>query len=164
MKLVPLIREYRSSDHDAALRICIAAFTPVHEGFREALGDELFGIEHSNWQAEYRKTFAKVGDGDGPDQVFVAEQDAQLVGFVFTHIDQSRKMGEIGLNAVDPDWQGKGIGRTLYARAIDHLKRIGAKAVYVGTGGDAAHAPARKAYEAVGFDRAIPSLHLYRLL
>jgi GNAT superfamily N-acetyltransferase len=73
-------------------------------------------------------------------------------------------VGEIGLNAVDPAWQGRGIGRAMVGFALDRLRDRGAVAAYVGTGGDAAHGPARAVYRAAGFDRAIPSVHLYRRL
>ena len=52
----------------------------------------------------------------------------------------------------------------MYAFALRNLKERGADYVYVGTGADAAHAPARAAYEAVGFDRSIPVVYYYRKL
>ena len=52
----------------------------------------------------------------------------------------------------------------MYAFALRSLKERGAVYVYVGTGGDAAHAPARAAYEAVGFDRSIPVVYYYKQL
>ena len=55
-------------------------------------------------------------------------------------------------------------GSEMYAFALARLTSRGAEVAYVGTGGDAAHAPARRAYEALGFDRIIPSVHYYREL
>jgi GNAT superfamily N-acetyltransferase len=60
--------------------------------------------------------------------------------------------------------QGLGIGRALYNFALDDLKSRGAVIACVGTGGDAAHEAARRAYEAIGFDKAIPGLHLFKVL
>ena len=38
------IRPYTQAERDAALAICIAAFTPIHEGFRAALGERVSDI------------------------------------------------------------------------------------------------------------------------
>ena len=48
--------------------------------------------------------------------------------------------------------------------ALKDLKERGAEIACVGTAGDAAHAPARRAYQAIGFDKALPGLHLFKVL
>ena len=58
----------------------------------------------------------------GPDDPFGA-----VVGFIFTVMDARRKTGEIGLNAVDPKLQGRGIGRAMYEFALNNLKERGAE-------------------------------------
>jgi hypothetical protein len=52
----------------------------------------------------------------------------------------------------------------MYNFALDDLKSRGAVIACVGTGGDAAHEAARRAYEAIGLDKAIPGLHLFKVL
>ena len=52
----------------------------------------------------------------------------------------------------------------MYAFALENLGARGAEIAYVGTGADAAHAPARAAYEAGGFDQSIPGIHYFRKL
>lgn len=69
-------------------------------------------------------------------QVYVAELDGAVAGFVFTLFDAKRKTGEIGLNAVDPRLQSQGIGKAMYEFALNDLKARGAEIAYVGTGGD----------------------------
>jgi GNAT superfamily N-acetyltransferase len=96
--------------------------------------------------------------------VHVVELDGVVAGFIFTIMDTKRKAGEIGLNAVDPRLHGRGIGRAMHEFALKDLKVRGAEIACVGTGGDAAHAPARRAYQAVGFDKALPGLHLFKVL
>ncbi len=44
------------------------------------------------------------------------------------------------------------------------MREAGMRVATVGTGGDASHVPARRAYEKAGFGPAIPSLYLYRSL
>ena len=61
-------------------------------------------------------------------------------------------IGEIGNNAVHPDWRQKGIAQQLYAAALQHFRDQGMRFARVQTGMDGAHAPARRAYERAGFD------------
>jgi ribosomal protein S18 acetylase RimI-like enzyme len=157
------IRRYEPRDFDRIHRICVAAFTPVHEGFEKALGAEMFAREYPDWQARYADDIHRLVE-DHDTQVHVVEDVGTLVGFVTTRIDAVRKVGELGLNAMDPAQQGKGIGKEMYAFALRNLEERGADYVYVGTGADSAHAPARAAYEAVGFDRSIPVVYYYRKL
>jgi ribosomal protein S18 acetylase RimI-like enzyme len=158
-----LIRAYAHADYEKALAVCIAAFTPIHQGFAAALGPKVFQLQYHDWQARYAETFRAIGS-DASTKVFVAEQDGVLAGFVFATLDGPHKTGEIGLNAVAPAFQRRGIARSLYAFALSDLKGRGAEIAYVGTAGDAAHAPARAAYRALGFDKVIPSLHLFKNL
>ena len=60
--------------------------------------------------------------------------------------------------------QGRGIGRAMYKFALKDFKQRGAEIACVGTGGDDAHVPARGAYAAVGFDKAIPGMFLFKVL
>ncbi len=73
-------------------------------------------------------------------------------------------LGEIELNAVDPRFQGQGIGTEMYRFAIEQFREAGKKGVRVGTGGDASHAPARCAYAKVGLNISFPSMTLFRQL
>ncbi|WP_309236580.1 GNAT family N-acetyltransferase [Microcoleus sp. FACHB-672] len=61
-------------------------------------------------------------------------------------------MGEIYMVAVDPDFQGRGIGSALIEFALVWMKDAGMSIAMVETGGDAGHAPARHTYEKVGFE------------
>ena len=92
------------------------------------------------------------------------DRNGTVVGFIFTIMDANRKTGEIGLNAVDPNIQQQGIGRAMYEFVLADLKKRGAEIAYVGTGGDATHAPARAAYKALGFDKMIPAAHFFKRL
>ena len=52
----------------------------------------------------------------------------------------------------------------MYRFVLDHFRRLGLRYAHVDTGLDDAHIPARRAYEAVGFDRAVPSVDLWQRL
>lgn len=156
------IRPYQTRDYDRVVDICVRAFTPIHAGFAETLG-AMFPLEFPDWKGGYADTLAKLLEPDPNTLVHVAELDGVVVGFIST-IAHERKVGEIGLNAVDPDYQRKGVARALMEFGLKSLKERGSVAAYVGTGGDEAHMPARSAYKALGFDTVIPSVHLYKKL
>lgn len=159
----PVFRSYRASDRDAVLAICIAAFDPIHAAFHDELGADLFNLWYADWKSEYAAIFDSHDAEHPSNRLHVMSVDGDIVGFVFASVDLKGR-GEIGLNAVAPAWQGKGLGQALYEHALTDLKQRGALAVCVGTGGDAAHTAARSAYGRVGFDRAIPAVHLFRML
>jgi ribosomal protein S18 acetylase RimI-like enzyme len=160
---VTTIRPYETRDHGRVHAVCVAAFTPVHLGFEQALGRDIFAVEYNGWRERYARDIEQLAAA--PDtELHVLEVEDEIAGFVTTTIHADRNCGEIGLNAIDPEFQGRGYARDLYTFALENLKQRGAAYAYVGTGADAAHAPARAAYEAVGFDRVIPANHYYRKL
>jgi ribosomal protein S18 acetylase RimI-like enzyme len=160
----PVIRPALSADAAALEPIREAAFMPVFASFRALLGDEIYELAQARDDAAQADLLRSLlAPGSGWD-VFVAEQDAVVVGFVSVRIDAGRRLGEIGLNAVTPAHAGRGVGTTLYEHALEHMRRGGVKVATVSTGGDASHAPARRAYEKAGFLASIPSVWMCRLL
>ena len=158
------IRPYTDADYERVLAICIAAFEPIHQGFEAALGRQVFDLQYNDWKERYADTIRTIAPDDEKIKVYVAALDGSVAGFIFLLIDAKRKTGELGLNAVDPPMQGRGIGRAMYEFAFAKLKEHGALIACVGTGGDDAHGRARRAYEAVGFDRGIPGIYLFKSL
>ena len=85
-------------------------------------------------------------------RAWVAEVGSSVVGFVAVELHQpERSMGEISMLAVDPDYQGGGIGTALTEFALERLKDAGMTVVMVETGGDPGHAAARRTYEKAGY-------------
>lgn len=157
-------RPARDADLPALDAIRQAAFEPVFASFREILGDELYERVQGRADAEQAELLRSFFAEDSVWEVFVAELDAEVVGFVAVRVDANTEVGEIGLNAVHPSHAGRGIGTAMYEFALDLMRRKGARAATVATGGDPSHTPARRAYEKVGFDRGIPSVWYCRLL
>lgn len=90
--------------------------------------------------------------------------ESQVIGFIAIQCDNQTKVGEIGLNAVNPKFSGKGIGTLIYTFAVNKMKKAGMKVATVATGGDASHLPARNAYRNAGFTVEIPSVWMCQLL
>lgn len=94
-----------------------------------------------------------------PDwEVQVVLRGTRVVGFVAVRMDRHRRVGEIGLNAVDPAHAGRGIGTAMYRFAVRRMRAAGMKVATVATGGDESHEPARRAYRKAGFDAEVPSV------
>jgi GNAT superfamily N-acetyltransferase len=145
-------------------RIRQAAFAPVFTSFRALLGDEVYELAQAREDNRQGELLASLLAPDAGWQVYAAQQCGVVVGFVAVKLDHATKIGEIGLNAVDPRCAGQGVGTAMYAFAVATMKDAGMHVATVATGGDASHAPARRAYQKAGFDREIPSVWMCQRL
>jgi mycothiol synthase len=89
-------------------------------------------------------------DADG---FLLHERDGRLAGFCWTkvHRDHEPPLGELYVVAVDPDFQGLGLGRSLVVAGLDWLHRaqgLGLAMLYV----DAADTRALRLYQSLGFE------------
>ena len=66
-------------------------------------------------------------------RTWVADVEAALVGFVSARLTGDRQIGEIYMLAVDPGYQGGGIGSALTQTATGWLRQSGGAC---GVGGD----------------------------
>jgi ribosomal protein S18 acetylase RimI-like enzyme len=158
------IRPFAPADLTALQEIRRAAFAPVFASFRSLVGADIAEVAFAQADAEQAQLLAGLCEPHGKDHVFVAEHDGTLAGFVTYSLDEKTKVGEIGLNAVHPDFGGRGIGTRLVDFAVRQMREAGMLVASVGTGGDDSHAPARRAYEKAGFGPSIPSVWMYRRL
>jgi predicted N-acetyltransferase YhbS len=157
------IRPLRAADVEQLVAIAVAAWEPIFAMYRQTLGEELFALEMPDWRAKKADQIRRACAPESRGAVFVAERGDEIVGFVTCYANTSG-VGEIGNNAVWPAERGQGIGPQLYEHALAHLRAQGMHYVKVGTGLDPAHASARRAYEKVGFDVAVPAVTYYRKL
>jgi ribosomal protein S18 acetylase RimI-like enzyme len=130
---------------------------------REVVGDEIFGrLYGDDWrrkqQADVEKTLR-----DEKSEVWVAEVDGEVAGFLSAVVDADTHMGEIYMVAVDPDFQNQGLGTQLTGVATDWLRDAGMAVVLVSTGGDIGHGPARRTYEKAGFT-PMPVINYFKAL
>jgi GNAT superfamily N-acetyltransferase len=159
-----LIREVRPEDVETAAAIAVAAWEPIYAHYRSVMGEEMFRALYPDWRGRKAGQVRRACEPASGVRVRVAELDGRVVGFVTFHADAASDVGEIDNNAVDPSAQGKGVAQKMYARVFDEMRALGVKVVKVTTGGDPAHAPARRAYERAGFDVQLPSVTCYRRL
>jgi len=157
-----MIRAFHPDDLPALDALRAASFAPVFAGFRAALGARVADVALARAEAEQAELLAELAASDTHDLLVSLGRDGTPSGFVALRCDRAKGLGEITLMAVSP--QGAGVGRTLTEAALERMRAAGMRAACVGTGGDAAHAPARALYAAAGFQAAIPSLSLYRAL
>jgi GNAT superfamily N-acetyltransferase len=158
------IRAFEAGDLAIIQRIREAAFEPVFRSFREIVGETISALALATADAEQAEHLAKVCEPNSGYGVYIALVDQTIVGFVCFSLNEKSKIGELGLNAVHPDYARRGIGTSLYSFAIDQMRRSGMLLATVGVGGDSSHIPARGAYRKAGFGPSIPSLWMYRVL
>jgi GNAT superfamily N-acetyltransferase len=86
------------------------------------------------------------------DRVLVSESEGRVAGFISYAMDRAREVGSIHYNAVDPEYQGQGIGTAQVQRVLGIFREEGMEYATVGTGLNEGHAPARHMYEKAGFE------------
>jgi len=130
--------------------LSLRAWAPVFASLERALGSEIFRRLHPDWREDQRRAVQDVCAAE-KGRVWVAEANETAVGFVAIELHQSeRSMGEVSMLAVDPDYQGGGIGTALVV-GVDRLKDARLTVAMVETGGDPGHAAARRTYEKAGY-------------
>ncbi|MBV9498664.1 MAG: GNAT family N-acetyltransferase [Acidobacteriaceae bacterium] len=156
------VRAFRSDDLPTMQAIRSRAFQPIHDSFRALVGEDVFRLEFSDWNQAQGDYLQSICAKDSGKEIYVATVNEAGVGFTGLAMNQARTRGEIDLNAIDPEYQGQGIGEFMYKFAIRRMQSVGIKVAKVSTGGDSSHLPARKAYEKAGFNVFIPSITMYR--
>ncbi len=158
------IRAFKPGDEPDLQAVRAAAFAPVFQSFRNIVGAKIAARALSGAEAEQEELLRGLCR-ESADKLFVAEMGGRIAGFVSYALDVGQTgVGEIGLNAVHPDYAGQGLGTALYEFVLARMRGAGMQVATVGTGGDPAHAPARRAYEKAGFGPYLPSIYMYKTL
>jgi putative acetyltransferase len=158
------IRDFDPADEEAIVDLSLRAWPAIYEAVRDLLGPEidrrLHGDDWRPWQAaQVRETLTRDGM-----HTWVAETDGSIVGFASAHVvDRERQIGELAILAVDPASQRQGVGLALTDIATEWLRNVGMRVAFIGTGGDAGHAPARALYEKASYT-AYPVVQYYKTL
>jgi len=145
------IEPYNPEQLDAVVRLSLRAWTPVFDSIQNAMDADVYREFYpDHWRVSQQKAVEDVCTAEETN-VWVAIDAGCTVGFIAVKLDSESSMGEIYMVAVDPDFQGHGIGSALIEFALDWMKDAGMSIAMVETGGDPGHAAARRTYEKVGF-------------
>jgi ribosomal protein S18 acetylase RimI-like enzyme len=152
------IRDYLKGDCDSMARIAPRAFMGL--GLARYAIDRGLDRERVSdyYSAEILGYARRVEKGEEPIHILVAELHGRVTAYIVVALDDANtrqfglKWGRIISLAVDPEYQGRGIGKALVRAGLEWLSRHGA--VYVEVLTDQNNVAAQRAYEASGF-RAI---------
>ena len=153
-----VLRRSTAADAEAVAAIAREAWRPIFEGYKEQMGEQIFALLYP--EDPLKKKQSEVAEAAKGTHCFVAEYEGRVVGFATYMIDGA--VGTLANNAVA--LRGHGIAGLLHTRIFEEMKACGCKVVTVRTGLDAAHAPARRAYEKDGFTNSLPSIQYYKML
>ena len=146
------IEPYDPHHLDAVIRLSLRAWSPVFDSIRNAMNADVYRAFYpDHWRVSQLHAVEDVCAAEDTN-VWVAIDAGSAVGFVAVKLHSEDRMGEIYMVAVDPDFQGRGIGSDLIEFALAWMKDAGMSIAMVETGGDPGHAPARYTYEKVGFE------------
>ena len=165
MKENMIIRNSTEKDIDAICEIAVQQWSAIYIGYAERLGQELYDlVTKSDPLGRKRAIIAEIAQDY--EHCIVTEIDGKVVAFAHYLIDDvnGNLVGELGNNAVNADYKGRGIAGKQYDVIFEKMKALGCVAVKVHTGLDDGHAPARRAYEKAGFEKNLPSVIYYKKL
>jgi len=146
------IKQYEPHYLDDIIRLSLQAWAPVFESIQQVMNAEVYRAFYpENWRTSQQKAVADVCAAEDTN-VWVAIAADAIIGFIAVKLDPASEMGEIYMIAVEPDFQGRGIGSALIEFALAWMKDAGMSVAMVETGGDPGHAPARHTYEKAGFE------------
>ncbi len=154
------MRPARPADAPRCADIAVAAWQRVFANWRELLGERLWTQHFATWEANKRQQIVSHFT-EYTTLAFVTEVEGVIAGFMTYRLHEDVGFGEISNNAVDPAYQGAGIGAAQCRHVLEIFREAGMRSARVVTGLDEGHAPARAMYEKVGFDRSIPHISYY---
>ena len=147
--IIPYAQDWRGRVVELAIR----AWTPVFVKTRDEVPGFVFDAFYPHgWQARQAADVTALLDG-ARDDVWLAVEKEELVGFLGLRLHPEDRMGEIHILAVAPEHQRQGIGRMLTDFAEAQFRARGMRMVMVETVADSGHAPARRTYESSGYQR-----------
>jgi len=149
------IRGYRPADLPRLQEITADTFGPV--SIDRNMEQRLGAFGQGDWRT--RKTAAIAEDCRvQPEGVFVAEDaGGNVVGYITTRLNPVSRIGWIPNLAVDPAYQGKGIGRALVEFAVEFFRQSGMEVAKIETLDQ--NPVGQKLYPSVGFVEVARQIH-----
>lgn len=160
-----VLREANEDDLVAIDALTVTCYRPIQESFVAMLGEQCYEavrIEPQLTWEERKSTQNRRLFAEHPDQVWVLDRGDEVFGFVSFWLFPERGYGHIDNNGVDPRFTGQGWATFMYRHVLQRFRDLGLRFAHVDTGLDEAHEAARRAYAAVGFDRAVPAVDYWQ--
>ena len=145
--------------------LTVESYRPIQESYVAMLGDECY--EAVRLEPELTWEERKIGQNrrlydEHPDWLWVLEEEGDVFGFVSFWLFPEKSYGHIDNNGVRADRVGQGWATFMYRHVLDRFRQEGLRFAHVDTGLDDPHIPARRAYEATGFDRQVPTVDYWQ--
>jgi ribosomal protein S18 acetylase RimI-like enzyme len=160
-----VLRLAQDEDLPRVDEITIVCYTAIQDGYVAMLGEECYARVRHNPELTWEERKTRQNRQlyvEHPEWVWVLEENDQILGFVTFCLFPQQGYGHIDNNGVHPDHAGKGWGKYMYQHVLQHFRDEGLRFAHVDTGLDPPHMPARRAYEAVGFDRQVPTVEYWQ--
>lgn len=151
-----ILRPATDEDLPRLDEIVVTCYTPIHDSYVSILGQDVYqGLRRNpdqDWRVEkiarVRKTYQ-----EHPGCFWVVEDAGTVFGFVsFAYFPEQSRVW-IEENGVIPARRGQGWATFMLRHVLAHARRLGMRFASVEVDLDDVHLPARRAYQAVGFDR-----------
>jgi ribosomal-protein-alanine N-acetyltransferase len=149
------IRNFKESDRAALKEITVICFGEVSSIDRriEAQFGEIGGKDWA-WR---KKRHIDDDIAADPDGIFVAEVDAESIGYITSRVDVESRIGSIPNLAVLPAHRGQGFARSLIDAVVAYLKERGMTHVRIET--LASNDTGRDFYTSYGFTEVARQIH-----
>ena len=160
-----VLRHAVEQDLAAVDALTVESYRAIQESFVAMLGDDCY--EAVRPEPELTGEQRKIQQNrrlydEHPDQLWVLEEDGDVFGFVSIWLFPEKSYGHIDNNGLRADRVGQGWATFMYRHVLEHFRAQGLRFAHVDTGLDDAHIPARRAYEATGFDRQVPTVDYWQ--
>jgi ribosomal protein S18 acetylase RimI-like enzyme len=160
-----VLRHAREEDLEAVDELTVESYRPIFESYVSMLGEECYEAvrlePELTWKERKIQQNRRLYD-EHPEQLWVLDEDAEVFGFVSFWVFPESSYGHIDNNGVRADRVGQGWATFMYRGVLDRFRELGLRFAHVDTGLDDAHIPARRAYEAAGFDRRVPTVEYWQ--
>ncbi len=150
-----MIRLYQPRDLDRLKEITAICFE--HVSIDRKIEEKFGRLGGRDWRWRKLRHIDADVEGDHAHSVFVCEEDGAVVGYITTRLDHQSKIGWIPNLAVLPQYQGKGLGRQLMDKALEHLRANNMECAKIET--LAHNEVGSQFYPSVGFEEITRQIH-----
>jgi ribosomal protein S18 acetylase RimI-like enzyme len=160
-----VLRHAGEHDLQAVDALTVESYRPIFESYVAMLGEDCYEAvrlePELTWEQRKIQQNRRLYD-EHPDWLWVLEEAGEVFGFVSFYLLPEKSYGHIDNNGLRADRVGQGWATFMYRHVLERFRDQGLRFAHVDTGLDDAHIPARRAYEAIGFDRRVPTVDYWQ--